>query len=112
MDNLPSLRPVFCVIAQGSKEVFLNNERYVYDPSHYLLVTAELSLVVSVMVEAGDIAPKKHTDVKAVNVNSMNCASAQRFLKGFLRVLPWHCPSATRTSVWGNWSASLHSGPS
>ena len=78
MDNLPS-RPIFCVIAQGSKEVFLNNERYVYDPSHYLLVTAELSLVVSVMVEAGDIAPKKHTDVKAVNVSSMNCASAQSF---------------------------------
>ncbi|MCI0696081.1 AraC family transcriptional regulator [candidate division KSB1 bacterium] len=37
--------PVFCVIAQGSKEVFLSNERYLYDPSHYLLVTAELPLV-------------------------------------------------------------------
>jgi len=36
--------PVFCVIGQGSKEIFLNNERYQYDPCHYLLVTAELPL--------------------------------------------------------------------
>src|SRR5215212_7969295 len=77
MDNLPSLRPRLLRDCLGYKEVFLSNERYVYDSSHYLLVTAELSLVVSVMVEAGDIAPKKHTDVKAVNVSSMNCASAQ-----------------------------------
>ena len=37
--------PSFCVIVQGSKEVFLSNERYQYDPYHYLLVTAELPLV-------------------------------------------------------------------
>ena len=37
--------PAFCVIAQGSKEVFLGNERYLYDPAHYLLITAELPLV-------------------------------------------------------------------
>jgi AraC-like DNA-binding protein len=37
--------PAFCVIAQGSKEVFLGNERYQYDPYHYLLITAELPLV-------------------------------------------------------------------
>ena len=37
--------PAFCVIAQGSKEVFLGNERYQYDPSHYLLIAAELPLV-------------------------------------------------------------------
>jgi AraC-like DNA-binding protein len=90
--------PVFCVIAQGSKEVFLRNERYVYDPSHYLLVTAELplvshvleaskeqpylalrleldpALVGSVMVEvqqAHDIAPQSHADVRAINVSSL-----------------------------------------
>ena len=46
MEPLHSVyEPVFCVIAQGSKEIFLSNERYVYDPSHYLLVTAELPLV-------------------------------------------------------------------
>src|SRR5258708_39722657 len=41
--------PAFCVIAQGSKEVFLGNERYAYDPSHYLLITAELPLVGQVL---------------------------------------------------------------
>jgi AraC-like DNA-binding protein len=34
--------PSFCVIAQGSKEVLLGKERYRYDASHYLLVSAEL----------------------------------------------------------------------
>lgn len=34
--------PSLCVIAQGSKEVFLGKERYRYDASHYLLVSAEL----------------------------------------------------------------------
>lgn len=29
--------PSFCVIAQGSKEVFLGRDRYRYDPAHYLL---------------------------------------------------------------------------
>jgi len=34
--------PSFCVIAQGSKEVLLGKDRYRYDASHYLLVSAEL----------------------------------------------------------------------
>jgi len=34
--------PSFCVIAQGSKEVLLGKERYRYDASHYLLVSAEV----------------------------------------------------------------------
>ena len=34
--------PSLCVIAQGSKEVLLGTERYRYDSSHYLLVSAEL----------------------------------------------------------------------
>src|SRR5258708_23989254 len=37
--------PSFCVIAQGSKEIFLGNERYAYDPAHYLLIASELPLV-------------------------------------------------------------------
>jgi AraC-like DNA-binding protein len=48
--------PVFCVIVQGSKEVFLGSERYVYDPSHYLLVTAELPIVGHVL-EASKALP-------------------------------------------------------
>jgi AraC-like DNA-binding protein len=89
------LDPSFCVIAQGSKEVFLGNERYQYDPAHYLLVTAELpivshvieasrerpylslrlvldpTLVGSVMVEAGHLSPRSHADVSAMAVSPL-----------------------------------------
>jgi len=88
--------PAFCVIAQGSKEVFLANERYQYDPAHYLLYTAELpvvtqvteasperpylslrldldpTLVGSVMVEAGQSSPRSHADVRAINISSLD----------------------------------------
>ena len=88
--------PSFCVIAQGSKEVFLGNECYLYDPAHYLLITAELplagqvidaskerpylslrleldpALVNSVMVEAGHLSPQKHTDVRAINASALD----------------------------------------
>src|ERR1700752_942524 len=88
--------PAFCLIAQGSKEIFLNDELYLYDPFHYLLITAELpllgyvldaskerpylsllleldpALVSSVMVEAGDVTPENHADVRAIHVSSLN----------------------------------------
>ena len=88
--------PVFCVIAQGSKEVFLGSERYLYDAAHYLIVTANLPvvahvleaaqerpylslrvkldpvLVSSVMVEAGHTAAPQHASVRAINVSPLN----------------------------------------
>src|SRR5712691_7016579 len=36
--------PSFCVIAQGSKVVVLGKERYRYDPSSYLLISAGVPL--------------------------------------------------------------------
>ena len=39
------MEPSLCVIAQGSKEVLLGNNRYQYDPFHYLLATLELPLL-------------------------------------------------------------------
>ena len=48
--------PAFCVIAQGRKEVFLGEERYQYDPAHYLLTTVELP-VVSQILEASKEQP-------------------------------------------------------
>jgi hypothetical protein len=48
--------PAFCVIAQGSKEVFLGDDRYQYDPMHYLLATAELPIV-SHVIEASHERP-------------------------------------------------------
>jgi AraC-like DNA-binding protein len=86
----------FCVIAQGSKEVFLGDNCYRYDPAHYLLVTAELpivgqvieasheqpylslrlvldpTLVSSVMVEAGHFSSRSHADVSAITVSPLD----------------------------------------
>ena len=124
--------PVFCVIAQGSKEVFLSNERYVYDPSHYLLVTAELplvshvleaskkqpylalrleldpTLVGSVMVEASDIAPQNHADVKAINVSSVEAGLMDAVVR-LVRLLeapaeaPFLAPLITREIIYRLW---------
>jgi AraC-like DNA-binding protein len=90
--------PAFCVIAQGSKEVFLGEERYQYDPAHYLLTTVELPvvsqvleaskeqpylsarlqldpiLVGSVMVEADILSPPGHGDVKAMDVSPLDAS--------------------------------------
>jgi AraC-like DNA-binding protein len=38
--------PSFCGIAQGSKEMYLGEDRYRYDPYHYLLSTIELPIVI------------------------------------------------------------------
>jgi AraC-like DNA-binding protein len=48
--------PSFCVIVQGSKEIFVGKERYQYDPEHYLLTTVELP-VVSQVLEASRERP-------------------------------------------------------
>ena len=133
MEPLHSVyEPVFCVIAQGSKEVFLRNERYVYDPSHYLLVTAELPLVShlleasreqpylalrleldpilvgSVMAEVGNVAPQKHTDVKAVNVSLLDAGLLDAVVR-LVRLLeapaeaPFLTPLITREIVYRLW---------
>ena len=47
---------VFCVVAQGVKSVLLNNERYVYNPSTYLVVSLDLPLVGQI-VEASQEKP-------------------------------------------------------
>ncbi len=36
---------VFCIVAQGIKSILLNGERYVYDPSTYLVISLDLPLV-------------------------------------------------------------------
>ena len=121
--------PVFCVVAQGSKEVFLHNERYQYDPAHYLLVTAELplvshvleaskerpylslrlkldpTLVGSVMVEAGHPSPPNYPDVRAINVSSLNAGLLDAVVR-LVRVLdtpteaPFLVPLITREIIY------------
>ena len=87
--------PSFCVIAQGSKVVFVGDTRYQYDPFHYLLAALELprvsqvleasterpylsfrleldpTLVGSVMVETGHAVPR-NADVSAMNVSPLD----------------------------------------
>jgi AraC-like DNA-binding protein len=88
--------PALCVIAQGSKEVLLGDERYCYDANRYLITTAALpiasrvtgaseerpylgvvlrldpALVGSVMVEAGQPAPREHAAVRAFDVSPLD----------------------------------------
>ncbi len=88
--------PAFAVIAQGSKELFLGEERFRYDPYHYCLGTVDLPivshiveasrdrpylsfrmalnpiLVGSVMTELGHTAEQKRADEKAFIVISMD----------------------------------------
>src|SRR5215213_8045315 len=87
--------PAFCVIAQGSKEILLGDDRYRYDPAHYLITTAALpvsgrileaseerpylslrldldpALIGSVMVEAGHPAPGDRSAVRAIDVSPL-----------------------------------------
>src|SRR5215211_2660526 len=48
--------PSFCVIAQGAKEILLGEERYRYDPAHYLITTAALPTATRV-TEASEERP-------------------------------------------------------
>src|SRR5437879_10181923 len=47
--------PAFCVIAQGSKEVYLGEDLYRYDPGPYLLATASLRIVIQI----GEASPER-----------------------------------------------------
>jgi AraC-like DNA-binding protein len=124
--------PAFCVIAQGSKEIFLGDERCLYDPSHYLLVTAELplvgqvleaskqrpylslrlelapTLVGSVMLEAGDPSAPNQAGQRAINVGSLDADLLDAAVR-LLRLLdspaeaPFLAPLITREIVYRLW---------
>jgi AraC-like DNA-binding protein len=87
--------PSLCVIAQGSKTVYIGDDCFRYDPAHYLLATISLpavgqiveasrerpylslrldldaALVGSVMVEAGFVSSRPHVGAKAVDVSPL-----------------------------------------
>jgi AraC-like DNA-binding protein len=91
-----SSQPSFCVIAQGSKDILLGEDRFRYDTAHYLISTIELpligevveasperpylsfrlvldpSIVTSVMVESGQVQPHGDGSVKAVDVSPLD----------------------------------------
>jgi AraC-like DNA-binding protein len=88
--------PSLCVIAQGSKEVLLGDNRYRYDPAHYLIATVDLpivgqileasperpylslrlaldpTLVGAVLVEAGCSTTRGQADVRAIDVSPLD----------------------------------------
>jgi AraC-like DNA-binding protein len=88
--------PSLCLIAQGSKEILVNDRRYRYDPLHYLLATVDLPrvsyvleasqahpylslrlelspvLVSSVMVEAGTTSPSGSAEKSAIAVSRLD----------------------------------------
>jgi AraC-like DNA-binding protein len=88
--------PSFCIIVQGSKELLLGKERYRYDASRYLLVSAGLPvvgrileatkqqpylavrigldpvLVTGVLMEAGLLAPRATRATKAIAVSRLD----------------------------------------
>jgi AraC-like DNA-binding protein len=90
------VEPSVCVVAQGSKEFLLGENRYRYDPFHYLLVTVGLpyvgqvleasrerpflslrldlapTLVGEVLVEAGHVSPQDPADVRAISVSPVD----------------------------------------
>jgi hypothetical protein len=90
------MEPSLCVIAQGSKVVFVGDSRYQYDPFNYFLATIELprvsqvleasqaqpylsfrlvlepNLVGSVMIEAGQVIPASNADVRAIDVVALD----------------------------------------
>ena len=97
--------PSVAVIAQGSKEVLLGENRYQYGSSQYLLATVELptirrvleaskerpylslrlslapSLVGSVLLEAGYAEPRDHADVRAIDVSSLDANLLDAFVR-------------------------------
>ena len=97
--------PALCVIAQGSKETLLGDDRYRYDPAHYLITTAALpittriteateerpylglvlrldpALVGSVMVEAGHPEPRGPVAVRAFDVSPVDAALLDAVLR-------------------------------
>jgi AraC-like DNA-binding protein len=97
--------PAFCVIAQGSKEILLGDDRYRYDPAHYLITTAALpisgrileaseerpylglvlgldpALVGSVMVEAGHPAHGEKAAMRAFDVSPLDASLLDAVLR-------------------------------
>jgi AraC-like DNA-binding protein len=122
-------KPAFCVVAQGSKEIFLGHERYQYDPAHYLLVTAELpvvsqvieaspaqpylsvrveldpTLVGTIMSEVDHSSPQNPDGVRAINVSALDASLLDAVVR-LLRLVdapaeaPFLAPLITREIVY------------
>jgi AraC-like DNA-binding protein len=101
----------FCVIAQGAKHVILGEDRFRYDPHHYLISTVGLptisqievasseqpylglrlilepAVVTSTMVEAGLVHRQNESGVKAIAVSALDPDLLNACLR-LVRLLP------------------------
>jgi len=99
--------PSFCIIVQGSKELLLGKERFRYDASRYLLVSAGLpvigrilegtkerpylavrigldcAIVTTALMETGLLAPRVSRSIKAIAVSRLDA----NLLDGVVRLL-------------------------
>lgn len=121
--------PSLGVVAQGSKELYLGEELYRYDPYHYCLGTVELpvvshvveasperpylslslkldpTLVGSVMLDTGYTAPRSQAEAKAINVSLVDANLLDAVVR-LLRVLdsptevPFLAPMIMREIVY------------
>jgi AraC-like DNA-binding protein len=127
---LPGMfEPAFCVIAQGSKELYLGEDSYRYDPYHYCVGTVELPivsqiidaskerpylalrieldpiLVGSVMVETGHYSSENNADVRAISVDALDAGLMDAVVR-LVRLLdapmeaPFLAPLITREIVF------------
>ncbi len=102
--------PSLCVIAQGSKEILLGDNRYWYDSAHYLIATTALpiasriaeaseerpylsvmvtldpALISSVMIETGYVAPRSQTAMTAIDVSALDAGLLDAIVR-LVRVL-------------------------
>ena len=127
--------PTFCVIAQGSKEVLLGDNRYRYDPAHYLLPTVELptisqvidvskeqpylslrlkldpNLVSSVIIEAGQPSSRNQANVRAIDVSPLDANLLDAVVR-LVRLLDAPCGSSdSRTTDYtGNYLPTFGGG--
>jgi AraC-like DNA-binding protein len=99
------LKPAFCVIAQGSKDILLNDELFHYDSGHYLISTLDLpiksnvveaseekpylnlridldpALIAAVMIESGIETKKSGAGVKAMDVSPLDAGLLEAVVK-------------------------------
>jgi len=97
--------PSICVVAQGAKEVLLSEERFRYDPAHFLLVSLDVpvvsqvveatpetpylglkleldpALIASVTVESGISASRNDSSVKSMAVSQMKGELLDAFMR-------------------------------
>ncbi|MFQ6574435.1 AraC family transcriptional regulator [Pseudomonas sp. UM16] len=71
--SMPALaQPALCILAHGSKEICLGDERYIYDPLHYMVLSVALPIS-GVLLEASPENPSLgvRMNIDPAQINSL-----------------------------------------